>query len=125
MIIPHTSVKNLAMMNTQLDKKDKIMTTITDPKIGSWYKDVENDLTFKVVALEESDDTIEVQYINGDIGEYDKDSWYNSTFDYIEAPEDWTAPFDEIEPDDLGYSDPDTHLKPEQEDINISDILDN
>jgi hypothetical protein len=101
------------------------MTTITDPVIARWYKDVENDLTFKVVAIDENDDTIEVQYINGDIGEYDKDTWYNSTFDYVEAPEDWSAPFDEIETDDLGYSDPDTHLKPDQENMDISDILDN
>lgn len=100
------------------------MTTITDPKIGSWYKDVENNLTFKVVALEEKEETIEVQYINGDIGEYDIDSWYNSTFDYIEAPEDWSAPFDGIETEDLGYSDPDIHAKPEDEDMNISDLLD-
>ncbi len=100
------------------------MTTITDPVIGSWYKDVENDLTFKVVAIDESDDSIEVQYLNGDIGEYDNDSWYSSTFDFIEAPEDWTAPYDELETDDKGYSDPDTHLKPEDEDINISNILD-
>ncbi len=101
------------------------MTTITDPVIARWYKDVENDLTFKVVAIDENDDTIDVQYINGDIGEYDKESWYSSTFDFIEAPEDWSAPFDEIETDDLGYSDPDTHLKPDQENMDILDILDN
>jgi len=80
------------------------MTTITDPVIDQWYKDVENNLTFKVVALEDSDDTIEVQYNNGDIGEYDTDSWYNSTFDFIEDPEDWSAPFDDLESDDLGFS---------------------
>jgi len=85
------------------------MTTITDPVISQWYKDVENDLLFKVVAIEEKDDTIEVQYHNGDISEYDRDSWYNSTFDFVEPPEDWSAPFGEIETDDLGYSDPDTH----------------
>ena len=80
------------------------MTTITDPVIDQWYKDVENNLLFKVVAIEESDDSIEVQYHNGDIGELDKDSWYNSTFDFIETPDDWSAPFDDLEPDDLGYS---------------------
>ncbi|GAW85558.1 conserved hypothetical protein [Bathymodiolus platifrons methanotrophic gill symbiont] len=80
------------------------MTTITDPAIDQWYKDVENNLFFKVVAIEESDDSIEVQYHNGDIGEFDKNSWYNSTFDFIEAPDDWSAPFDDLEPDDLGYS---------------------
>lgn len=85
------------------------MTTLTDPVISQWYKDVENDLLFKIVAIEESDDTIEVQYHNGDIGEYDSDSWYNSTFDFVEAPEDWSAPYGNIEADDLGYSDPDTH----------------
>ena len=100
------------------------MTTITDPVIGSWYKDVENDLTFKVVAIDESDESIDVQYLNGDIGEYDTDSWYNSTFDYVEAPEDWSAPYDELEKDDLGYSDPDTHTNPSQENLDISNILD-
>lgn len=100
------------------------MTTITDPVIDSWYKDVENNLTFKVIAIEESDDSIEVQYVNGDIGEYDTDSWYNSTFDYIEEPEDWSAPFGGIETDDLGYSDNDQHFKPDQDDLDLSDMLD-
>ncbi len=100
------------------------MTTITDPVIGSWYKDVENNLTFKVVAIDEQDDTIEVQFASGDISEYDKDTWYNSTFDFIEAPEDWSAPYGEIEKDDLGYSDPDIHESPDQENFNLSDILD-
>jgi hypothetical protein len=99
------------------------MTTITDPVIGNWYKDVENDLSFKVVAIDEKDETIEIQYKNGDIAEFDNDTWYNSTFDYIEAPEDWSAPY-EMEADDLGYSDPDIHVKPDQEDMDISDLLD-
>ena len=42
------------------------MTTIADPVIDRWYKDVENNLVFKVVAIEEGDDSIEVQYLNGE-----------------------------------------------------------
>ena len=99
------------------------MATVADPIIGSWYKDLENDLMFKVVAIEESDDSIEVQYYNGDIGEYDRDSWYNSTIDYIEDPEDWSAPFDDIETDDLGYTDTDNH-SPNPEDMDIEDYFD-
>jgi hypothetical protein len=95
------------------------MTTVADPIIGSWYKDVENNLTFKIVNIEDSD----VQYLNGDIGEYDYESWYSSTFDYIEAPEDWTAPYDDLESDDLGYSDTDEH-RPNPEDMDIDDYLD-
>jgi hypothetical protein len=99
------------------------MTTITDPVIEQWYKDVENNLTFKVVAIEESDDTIEVQYSNGDIGEYDTDSWYNSTFDFIEDPEDWSDPFDDLESDDLGYSNSDTR-RTDMDDTPLKDYLD-
>jgi uncharacterized protein DUF6763 len=99
------------------------MVTVTDPVIGSWYKDVENNLQFRVVAIEDSSDAIEVQYYNGDIGEYDTDTWYNSTFDYIEDPEDWSAPFDKVETDDLGYSDPDLH-EPNLSDMDLGDWLD-
>ena len=98
------------------------MTTVADPIVGNWYKDLENNLTFKVINIEEGEDSIEVQYLDGDIGEYDYESWYNSTFDYIEEPEDWSAPFDDLEKDDLGYSDPDLH-SPDQEDIDLDDWL--
>ena len=99
------------------------MTTVTDPVIEQWYKDVENNLTFKVVAIEESDDTIEVQYHNGDIGEFDNDSWYNSTFDFIEDPEDWSAPFDDLESDDLGFSNSDTR-RTDMDDMPLKDYQD-
>lgn len=100
------------------------MTTIADPVIGRWYKDLESNLTFKVVAIEGNDESIEVQFANGDLGEYDNESWFSSTIDYIEDPEDWSAPFDDLEADDLGYTDPDRHARPDQEDLNISDLLD-
>ncbi|MEE9339120.1 MAG: DUF6763 family protein [Methylococcaceae bacterium] len=100
------------------------MTTITDPVLHRWYKDIENDLTFKVVAIDSKDQSVEVQYQDGDIGEYDIDTWYNSTFDYVEAPEDWSAPYGDIDTEDLGYSDTDKHMSPDQENMNISDLLD-
>jgi len=99
------------------------MTTVADPIIGSWYKDLESKLKFKVIAIDEKDDAIDIQYLNGDIGEYDNDTWYSSSFDCIEAPEDWTIAFDGIEVDDLGYSDTDEH-KPNIEDVDIDDYLD-
>jgi len=98
------------------------MATVTDPVIESWYKDVENNLNFKVVAID--GDSIDVQYLNGEIGNFDKESWYNSTFDYIEAPEDWSAPYGNLEVDDLGYSDPDTHFDPGSEEMNVIDMID-
>ena len=98
------------------------MTTITDPVIGRWYQDLESRLSFKVVAIEGANESIDVQYANGDIGEYDNDSWYNSTIDYIEEPEDWSAAFDDVEIDDLGYTDPDRHVRADHEDMDINDF---
>jgi len=99
------------------------MTTIADPIIGSWYKDLESKLKFKVIAIDKDDEAIEIQYLNCDIGEYDNDTWYSSSFNGIEAPEDWSAAFDGIETDDLGYTDTDEH-KPNIEDVDIDDYLD-
>ncbi len=99
------------------------MTTVADPIVGSWYKDLENSFKFKVINVDDKNDSIEVQYLNGDIGEYDQESWYSSTFDYIEDPEDWSAPFDDIEDDDLGYTDPDDHRR-NMNDVDIEDFLD-
>lgn len=47
---------------------------LCNPEIGSWYRDIEN-CVFEVVALDDSEDTIEVQYVNGDVTEYDRESW--------------------------------------------------
>lgn len=46
---------------------------LCDPEIGLWYRDIQNRL-FEVIALED-EDTIEVQYYDGDITEYDRESW--------------------------------------------------
>ena len=46
---------------------------LCDPEIGLWYRDIQNRL-FEVIAVED-EDTIEVQYYDGDISEYDRESW--------------------------------------------------
>jgi hypothetical protein len=99
------------------------MTTVADPIIDNWYKDLETNLAFKIVAIDESDDSIEIQYFDGAIGEFDIDTWRNSSFETIEEPEDWTAPFDDIEADDLGYTDTDEH-RPNPDDVDIEDYYD-
>ena len=46
---------------------------LCEPEIGCWYRDIQNRI-FEVVALE-SEDSIEVQYFDGDVTEYDRESW--------------------------------------------------
>jgi hypothetical protein len=68
-------------------------------------------------------DSIDVQFANGDIGEYDFSAWEDSFFTPIEAPEDMGASLGDMELDDFGYSDPDQH-GPDRGDVTLEDFLD-
>jgi hypothetical protein len=78
--------------------------------IGTWYQ-VPGGQIFEVVALDPDEATIEIQYFEGEVEELDFDTWAEMTIAQVEAPEDWTGAFEELETDDLGYSD--AALKPE------------
>lgn len=58
-----------------------------------------------MVALDDDARTVEIQYFDGSVEELDLDAWYAMELDTIEAPEDWTGPVDDVERDDLGYTD--------------------
>lgn len=80
------------------------MASETDPIIGNWYRYLDKGLKFEVVAIEEESGIIETQYFDGDIEELDLEDWYEMDIEPIAEPEDWTGPMDEIERDDLGYT---------------------
>jgi hypothetical protein len=48
---------------------------------------------------------------DGDLEEMDFDEWHQQSIEAIEPPEDWTGPVDDVERDDLGYSE--TDMTPE------------
>lgn len=85
------------------------MATEHDPIVGNWYKDIDSDQTFEVVAVDEDEGTIEIQHFDGDVEELDLDTWYEMELEFIEPPEDWTGPYDDLERDDLGYTDMPLH----------------
>lgn len=74
-----------------------------EAKIGCWYQTPTGE-TFEVVAME-GEDAIEVQHFGGEVGELDRDSWRQMLLVEVEAPDDWTGAYENIERDDLGYSD--------------------
>lgn len=100
-----------------------------DPIIGNWYRNQETGNDFEVVALDEDAQTIEIQYFDGELEELDLDAWYELAIDSIEAPEDWSGPFDEMEADDLGYDEDEsgkedkTEPEPEDELSDEDDLL--
>jgi len=68
------------------------------PEVGNWYKNRNGD-NFEVVAIDEHTSTIEIQYFDGTLEEYDQDTWIELHPHPIEAPEDFSGSMD-MEPED-------------------------
>ena len=89
------------------------------PQIGNWYRDLQAGSIFEVVAI---DDAVEAQMVDGEICEYDLESWDELLLETIEEPEDWRNPF-ELSGDDYrdssdyviadDWNNPVSHIEPE------------
>ena len=77
---------------------------VLKPEIGEWYRGATNAL-FEVVAIDDSDQTIEIQYFDGTIEEMDFDGWnellMDESIEKADAPEDWSGSLD-VDSEDLG-----------------------
>lgn len=82
-------------------------TGVGKPRIGQWYLRWDKGEAFQVTGIDEHSKTIEVQTFDGDLDELDEDTWRVLPLGFAEPPEDWTGPVDDVEVDDLGYSETD------------------
>ncbi len=80
------------------------------PNVGTWYKDLQTGASFEVVAWDPETLTVETQHIDGEVSEYDIDSWRELLLVNIEEPEDWRNPFELDSEDGV---DPDLPYHPE------------
>ena len=80
------------------------------PVVGGWFKDLQSHAIFEVVDWDPATLTIELQYLDGEVSEYDLDAWREMLLQHVEAPEDWRAAF-ELDGDDK--LDPDLPMHPE------------
>jgi len=81
------------------------------PEIGKWYR-AESGAVFEVVAFDEEEGIVEIQYFDGAIEELDMDTWYGQLLQAQAEPEDWSGPFDDLVADDFG--DTETARHPEE-----------
>jgi hypothetical protein len=82
-------------------------TGVGRARIGQWYTRCDKGEIFQVVGYDPSSRTIETQTFDGDIDEIDHEAWVGLPLKFAEPPEDWTGPVDDVERDDLGYSETD------------------
>ena len=71
---------------------------IAYPTIGQWFRRP-NGVLLEVVAIDEGDSTIEIQFFDGTIDEIPIESWREQLLVEVAAPEDWSGSVD-MDPDD-------------------------
>ncbi|MGO8972618.1 MAG: DUF6763 family protein [Steroidobacteraceae bacterium] len=81
------------------------MSTVGRPRIDQWYLRQDKGEAFLVTAYDDKSRTIEIQTFDGDVDEIDAEAWSSLPLDFAEPPEDCTGPIDDVEVDDLGYTD--------------------
>lgn len=74
------------------------------PLVGEWYTDLDSQQLFEIVAFDEQGTTIEVQYVDGEVSQFDMESWRSLNLEMAAPPEDWAASY-EVAQEDVGYDD--------------------
>ena len=84
------------------------MATDCDPIIDNWYCRLDKGQRFRVVSIDEKTNAVGVQDFDGNLDEYDLDTWYQLDLEPCAAPENWSGPLDIGNIDDLGSDITDT-----------------
>ncbi|HVK99221.1 MAG TPA: DUF6763 family protein [Dongiaceae bacterium] len=74
------------------------------PEIGCWYENIEQGSLFEIVSLDEEENTVAIQYFEGEIEEVELDSFLQLPLRAVEQPEDWAGPY-EVDKEDRFESD--------------------
>jgi len=88
--------------------------TRLSPTIGDWYQNTDSGAIFEIVAVDEDDETIELQHLDGEVEEYDFEQWQEMGITRVSAPEDWRVGF-EISREDA--PNPDAVIHPDTGDV--------
>ena len=70
------------------------MARTPNPEVDNWYHHAEKAQRFLVTAIDDHSDSVEIQYFDGTLDEFDLSTWYAMDVELVEAPEDWTGPVD-------------------------------
>jgi hypothetical protein len=86
-----------------------------EPVVGAFYED-EDGKSFEVIAFDENDGSIEIQYGDSTTDEIDLDDWYGLDLERLESDEE----DDELEETDTSNA-PDDDIDPDEDDDDSPD----
>jgi len=73
------------------------------PLVGEWYTDQDTQQLFEIVAFDDQGLTVEVQYVDGEVSEFDIETWHTLNLELAAPPEDWSASY-EVSREDIDFN---------------------
>jgi len=71
--------------------EDSSVSRDFEPVVRQWYENIEENEQFRVIAVDEDAELVEIEYLDGDIEELDMDTWAEFDLEKIEQPEGWSG----------------------------------
>ena len=91
------------------------------PVPGKWFENKEEDETFRVLSVDEDDELVEIEYLDGEIEELDLDTWHELDLEPTEEPEGWSDDADEDDDEEEDEDFDDDEDEDDDEDADDSD----
>lgn len=67
------------------------------PTVGEWYRRLDRPQPFQVVAIDEDDETVDIEYFDGTVDEWPLSHWLELEIESTGAPPDATGALDDGE----------------------------
>jgi hypothetical protein len=99
------STRQIAGMAPDVHAREVDCMAAPQPSIGDWYRQKEGGALFEVVAYDDDDGTVEIQYFDGTVEEMDIEDWQaqwdDGALESADPPEDWSGSVD-VDAEDAG-----------------------
>ncbi|MFO1406898.1 MAG: DUF6763 family protein [Steroidobacteraceae bacterium] len=60
-----------------------------EPEAGQWYEDLDAEEVFKVLSVDPDEELVRIQWLDGEVQEFDLDAWNEMDLELAEEPEGW------------------------------------
>jgi hypothetical protein len=87
-----------------------------EPAAGQWYRNVEEEESFRVLSVDEDSELVEIEYVDGDIEELDIEAWHEMDLEKTTAPEGWSESEPKEEEEDEDEEDEDDDWDEDEDD---------
>jgi hypothetical protein len=91
------------------------------PVPGKWYENKEEEETFRVLTVDEDDELVEIEYLDGEIEELDLDTWHELDLEPTEEPEGWAGDDEDEEEEDEEFDEEDEDEDEDEDDDDDDD----